>query len=168
MTAKRAYLLAVPGHPNDAYLRLALPLAPDLASADALVLPILTAGAVGALVETLGRGKPVYLPAEALPQHLERSLREGLSALTRKGLTICPLTELPRWVERGANCPKLLTLERLNALAGQGFDRIYLSTAPAATPLARRVARERQIQLRGGMGRGIGQSDRLGVVYPEK
>lgn len=168
MTVKRAYLLELPGEPNFAYLQAALRLAPDWPSADVLALPALTAGAVPLLTRALGEGRPAYLPAEALPQSVERPLRESLSALTRKGLTICPLTELPRWVETGANYPGLLTLERLNALMGQGFDRIYLSAVPAATPLARNVARQRKIHLRGGIGHGTGEGDRLGLVHEEK
>lgn len=168
MVVKRAFLAHIPGDPNSEYLRAVLPLAPNLREADAAVLPRLTAETAEPLLDALMLGKPVFLPAESLPETLTRPLAAGLSQLTRRGLTVCPLTELPRWVQTGASCPALLTYERLKTLAAQGIDRIYLAARPAATPLAVTAAKTWNIHLTGGIDAGTGQSHRLGVVYPEK
>lgn len=168
MVVKRAFLAHIPGDPNSDYLRAVLPLAPALREADAAVLPRLTAETAGPLLDALTLGKPVFLPTESLPETLTRPLAAGLSQLTGQGLTVCPLTELPRWVQTGASCPALLTYERLKTLAAQGIDRIYLAARPAATPLAVTAAKTWNIHLTGGINSGTGQSHRLGVVYPEK
>lgn len=168
MPAKRAFLVHLPGDPNSDYLRAVLPLAPTLREADAAVLPRLTAETAGPLLDALRLGKPVFLPAESLPEVMTRTLAAGLSELIRQGLAVCPLTQLPKWVQTGASCPALLTLERLKVLAAQGFDRIYLAARPGATPLAVTAAKTWNIHLTGGIDAGTGQSHRLGVVYPEK
>lgn len=168
MPPKRAFLAELPGDPLSGYLKATLALSPTLEGADALALPALTAATLAALTAALGAGKPVYLPTEALPETLTPALAEGLSALTRHGLIICPLTDLPRWVERGVSCPKLLTLERLKTLAAQDFDRIYLAVRPGATPLAVQTAKRLNIRLTGGNFHGAGKSHRFGVVHQEK
>lgn len=168
MADKRAFLLEAPGDPCSDYLRAALPLARRPETADALVVPTLAPAAAGPLANALAAGKPALLPREALPEVWSGTLRRSLSFLTGRGLIICPLTELPRWVRSGASCPFLLTLERLKAFVAQGFDRIYLTNRPAATPLAEREAKRLNIHLTGGVCPGIGKSDRLGMVYQKK
>lgn len=168
MPPKRAFLAEVPGDPRSDYLKATLALSPTPEGADALVLPALTAATLERLPTALLAGKPVYLPTEALPPTLTPALAEGLSALTRHGLILCPLTDLPRWVQTGTTCPNLLTLERLQILAAKGFDRIYLAARPAATPLAAQTAKRLNIPLIGGTFHGAGKSHRFGVVYPEK
>lgn len=168
MGGKRAFLVELPGDPNSDYLRAVLPLAPTLAEADGAVLPRLTGETAGTLVDALKLGKAAFLVAESLPDPLPRSLTAGLSALTRRGLMVCPLTQVAAWVQTGVSCPQLLTYERLKTLAAQGFDRIYLAARPGVTPLALRAAKTRNIQLTGGVCSGTGQGHRLGVVHPEK
>lgn len=168
MAAKRAFLLKIPGDPRSEYLKATLLLAERRETADALVVPTLTGDAAEPLAAALAAGKRAYLPTEALPERISPSLRAGLSLLTRRGLIICPLTALPRWVQTGINCPVLLTYERLKEFAARGFDRIYLAARPGATPLAVWAARDRRIHLTGGNGFGTCQGDRFGVVYPEK
>lgn len=168
MPPKRAFLAELPGDPRSDYLKATLTLSPTLDSADALALPALTAVTLEHLTAALSVGKPAYLPQEALPEPLTPALAEGLSALTRHGLILCPLTDLPRWVQTGTTCPNLLTLERLQTLAAKGFDRIYLAARPGATPLAAQTAKRQNIPLTGGTFHGAGKSHRFGVVHPEK
>lgn len=168
MVVKRAFLAHIPGDPNSDYLRAMLPLAPALREADAAVLPRLTAETAGPLLDALTLGKPVFLPAESLPETLTRPLAVGLSQLTGQGLAVCPLTGLPSWVQTGVSCPALLTYERLKTLAAQGIDRIYLAARPAATPLAVTAAKTWNIHLTGGINSGTGQGHRLGVVHKKK
>lgn len=168
MPPNRAFLAEIPGDPLSDYLKATLDAAPALDTAHALVLPRLTRPAADVLAAALAAGKPVYLPAEALPKTLTPALARGLSALTKRGLAICPLTELPRWVQSGANCPRLLTLEYLKILVAQGVDRIYLSAWPAATPLAVQTAKQLNIHLSGVNFHGTGQSHRLCVVHEKK
>lgn len=168
MPPKRAFLAELPGDPLSDYLKATLTLSPILEDADAFALPALTAATLERLLAALSAGKPAYLPNEALPETLSPALAEGLSALTRRGLILCPLTDLPRWAQTGTTCPDLLTLERLQTLAGQGFDRIYLAARPGATPLAAQTAKRQNIRLTGGTFHGAGKSHRFGVVHPEK
>lgn len=168
MEAKRVFLAELPGDPVSDYLRAVLPLTASLADAGAAVLPALTEETAVFLTEALRAEKPVYLPAEALPEILTPALKAGLSALSRRGLIVCAMADLPRWVETGANCPVVLTLERLKTFAAQGTDRIYLAGVPAATPLARKTAKELSIDLTGGIHPGVGKSHRFSLVYPQK
>ena len=168
MAAKRVFVPPLPQSPLYRYLREVLPLAEGMTRADAVALPVLAAQTADALLDGLERGLAVYLPVESLPEWLAPALRAGLAALGRRGLTVCTLADLPHWVETGVSCPALLTAERLNAYAARGIDRVYLAGNPAATPLARRAARTRGIQLTGGMCRGTGKSHRLSLVYPQE
>ncbi len=168
MPPKRAFLAELPGDPCSDYLKATLTLSPTLEDADAFALPALTAATLEPLTAALLAGKPVYLPTEALPPTLTPALAEGLSALTRHGLILCPLTDLPRWVQTGTTYPALLTLDLLQTLARQGFGRIYLAGRPGATPLAAQTAKRQNIRLTGGTFHGAGKSHRFGVVHQEK
>lgn len=168
MPARRVFLPEVPGEPCSDYLKATLPLVQNPDDADVLAVPALTPATATPLAAALAAGKPALLPREALPEVWSGTLRRSLSLLTGCGLMVCPLTELPRWVRSGASCQVLLTLERLKAFAAQGFDRIYLANAPAATPLAAAEAKRLNIHLTGGNDPGTGQSHRLGMVYQKK
>lgn len=168
MGAKRAFLVHLPGDPLSDYLRAVLPHAPGPEEADALVLPRLTKAAAEPLERALAAGKPAFLPAEALPRRGSGALGRGLSALEQCGLILCPLTALPRWVQTGASCRGLLTVERLRALAAAGVERVYLAGRPGATPLAAAEAKRQNIHLTRGDPYGTGQGHRFGVVHQEE
>lgn len=150
MAAKRVFLAELPGDPLSDYLRAVLLLADRPETADALAVPRLTAATGEVLAAALAAQKPAYLPVEALPERPGAALARGLSVLAGRGLILCPLTALPKWTQRGVSCRELLTLERLKALAEQGFDRVYLAGRPGATPLAAAEAKRRNIYLTGG------------------
>lgn len=142
--------------------------AEDLLLAERVIVPSLTENSIPELAAALHLEKTVFLPAEAAPGPWSPAARRGLAQLMGAGLILCPLTRLPRWVATGVSCRELLTLERLEHLAAQGFDRIYLAGVPAATPLARQAAKRRNIHLMGVSVSGTGKGDRLGVVYAQE
>lgn len=124
-----------------------------------------------ALFHALLTGGSAWAPWEGVALGdgvMARRVRSRLEELEEAGLILCPLTQLPDWVERGTPAGGVVTARRVEAAGAAGAAGLALPPGGLATPLARERARELGIFIRGGRGNGIGTGGGLGLGHPEE